>query len=207
MDDDDPDDCTSNIGTEGMTPDNADLLLPSDNLNVSFEDLHPDPVNTFRLWQIFLDRVNPLTKIIHVPTLQPYVMEAANDMKNIPPNYQALLFAVLLMGACSLTEEEHKQMIGKPRDGMIKNLATGLKRALIKFDFVRNYDMAALQSLVLFLVSATMKRTNDPGLTILACPPRSLRQTCGLGALWCGGSNSPEDGLSPGWRPAWPAAV
>ena len=153
MDEEEPDECTSTLGTEGMTPDNADLLLPSDNLSVSLEDLHPDPVNTFRLWQVYLDRVNPLTKIIHVPTLQPYVMEAASDMKNIPPNYQALLFAVLLMGACSLSEEEHLQMIGKPRDTMIKKFATGVKRALIKFDFIRNYDMAALQSLVLFLVS------------------------------------------------------
>lgn len=140
-------------GTECFTPDNnAELILPASPGSSSLEDLQPEPVQAFRLWQMFLDRVNPLMKIIHVPTLQPYVTQATGDMSSIPMNYQALLFAVYLMATISLSELECKQMLGTSRDNALHKFTAGTRLALIRFDLLRNYDMAALQAMLLFLV-------------------------------------------------------
>ena len=149
---DDPEE-SSVLGSEDLTPENnADLFFPNDPPTSSVEDLQPDPVHVFRLWQTFLDRVNPLTKVIHVPSLQPYVLEAATTMVNVPTNYQALLFAVYTMAAISLSDVECLQMLGMPREQAIYKFTRGVKVSLARFNFLKNYDMATLQALVLYLV-------------------------------------------------------
>lgn len=152
VDTEDPEE-SSALGTEGLTPDNnADLIFPGDGSPPSIEEYHPDPVHAFRLWQIFLDRVNPLTKIIHVPSLQPYVIEATTDPSNVPLKYQALLFSIYLMATIALTDAECSQLLGIPRDQALQKFTSATRHALLRFDFLRNYDMATLQALLLFLV-------------------------------------------------------
>uniref|UniRef100_A0A8H7NKJ5 Zn(2)-C6 fungal-type domain-containing protein n=1 Tax=Bionectria ochroleuca TaxID=29856 RepID=A0A8H7NKJ5_BIOOC len=153
VDADDPEG-SSVLGTEGHTPENnADVLLLSDSSSANPEDYQPDPVQAFRLWQIFLDRVNPLTKIVHVPTLQPYVIEATSDSSGVPLNYQALLLSVYLLASIALQDSECMQLIGISRDQAVQRFTAGTKQALIKLDFLRNSDMASIQALVLFLYS------------------------------------------------------
>ncbi|KAH7165659.1 fungal-specific transcription factor domain-containing protein [Dactylonectria macrodidyma] len=153
IDTDDPEE-SSVLGSEDLSPDpNVDLLLPGDSSSRSIEDLQPDPVHIFRLWQIFLDRVNPLMKVIHVPSVQPHVMDATTNMENIPVNYQALLFSVFTMAAVSMTDVECTQMLGCSRDEAIRRFTMGTKLSLQKFNFLKNYDMVVLQSLLLYLIS------------------------------------------------------
>lgn len=153
IDTEDPEEC-SDLGTEGLTlENNADLAHASARTPKSVEDYHPDPVHAFQLWQIFLDRVNPLTKVIHVPTLQPYVIEATLNLNQVPMHYQALLLAVYLMGVVALTDSECNHILGMSRDQALQRFTTGTQHALHQFGFLKNYNMAALQALVLFLVS------------------------------------------------------
>ncbi|KAM0340870.1 hypothetical protein ACHAPU_010286 [Fusarium lateritium] len=152
VDTDDPEEA-SVIG-EDLSPDyNIDLLIPSDSTARSGEEFQPDPVHVFRLWQLFVDRVNPLTKIIHVPSVQPFTLEMATDINKIPLNYQALLFSIFTMATVSLSEAECIQMLGITRDEALRRYTIGTKVALTKFNFLKNYDMVALQALLLYLLS------------------------------------------------------
>ncbi|KAM0549782.1 hypothetical protein ACHAPJ_009221 [Fusarium lateritium] len=153
VDTDDPEEA-SVMGSEDLSPDyNIDLLMPSDASGKSVEELQPEPVHVFRLWQLFVDRVNPLTKIIHVPSVQPYALELASDLNKIPLNYQALLFAIFTMATVSLSETESLQMLGITREEALRRYTIGTKLALTKFNFLKNYDMVALQALLLYLLS------------------------------------------------------
>ncbi|KAM0253105.1 hypothetical protein ACHAQJ_007427 [Trichoderma viride] len=150
---DDPED-SSLLGSDELTPDNvADLVLSADMFNSSTEDLQPDPIHIFRLWQLYLDRVNPLFKVIHVPTMQPFVMEAASNMSSLPLHYQALLFSVFAMASVSMTSVECIQTIGLSREAAIQRFNTGTKSALIRYSFLKNHNMTALQAVVLYLLS------------------------------------------------------
>ena len=152
VDTEDPEE-SSALGTEGLTPDNnAELLVPGDGSPPSVEENHPDPIHAFKLWQIFLDRVNPLTKIIHVPTLQPYVIEATTDPSHVPLKYQALLFSIYLMAIVSLDGAECYQLLGTTRDQALQKFTSATRHALLRSGFLRNYDMAIVQTLLLFLV-------------------------------------------------------
>ncbi|KAJ3543088.1 hypothetical protein NM208_g3751 [Fusarium decemcellulare] len=133
-------------------------LSPQDDVKPFFigetiESQYPKPVHIFVLWQVYLDRVNPLTKIIHVPTLQPYVTKATTNPADVPLSYQALLFGIYLMAVISLSDEECQQMLENARHLLLKNFTTQTRNALAQFGFAMNHDMASLQACILFQLS------------------------------------------------------
>lgn len=130
---------------------NAGLVL-TDTSTTNLEELHPQPAHVFRLWQIFLERVNPLTKVIHVPSVQPMLVEAASSRANIPRNIEALLFSIYLLAAVALTEEECIERFGYTKDEAYGRFSKGCRSALMRIGILKNYDLVVLQAMVLFLV-------------------------------------------------------
>lgn len=144
------DDCST--PADGPTPDdNMSLLLPSSS-TINLKELHPPPAHVFFLWQKFLDRVNPVTKVIHVPTLQPRVAEAATNLDAVPQNVEALLFSIYTMAAVALTEEESVAFLGYPKREAVDRFSKGVRIALMRIDILRNYDLVILQAMVLYMV-------------------------------------------------------
>lgn len=144
---------SSIMSPEEQSPDEqADLLLAENMASVSMDDLLPEPVHIFRLWQIFLDRVNPLTKVIHVPSVQPYIMDIASNLTNVPLNYQALLFSIFSMAVVSLTQVETVQLLGITREKALVNFNRATKTALIRSNFLKQFNMTSLQALLLYMV-------------------------------------------------------
>ncbi|KAI1734619.1 fungal-specific transcription factor domain-containing protein [Xylaria scruposa] len=150
----DDDDQESEPSTVGLSPDNhADLFLGVEDAAIDLQELQPDLVTVFRLWQLFIDRVNPLTKVLHVPSLQSYVMDAATDINKVPLAYQALLFSIYTMAVVSLTAQETIQLLGMTRDEALNRFTRGAKLALTRSNFLKNYNMTTLQALVLYMLS------------------------------------------------------
>ncbi|KAF3063909.1 hypothetical protein GL218_02305 [Daldinia childiae] len=128
-------------------------LILSDTSNTDLEELHPQPAHVFRLWQIFIERVNPITKVIHVPTVQPLLVEAAASRANIPKNAEALLFSIYLMATVALTEDECLERFGYTKDVAYTRFSKGCRSALMRIGILKNYDLVVLQALVLYLFS------------------------------------------------------
>lgn len=153
VDAEEPEDA-SVLSPEELTPDNnTDLILSVDFSHTTTEDLLPDPIHIFRLWQIYLDRVNPLNKVIHVPTVQPYIVEITTNLGGVPMDYQALIFSILSLATLSLEEDEAVQILGMAREKALQTFNAGAKAALIRFNFLKNYNMVSLQALMIYLFS------------------------------------------------------
>lgn len=152
----DPED-SSILGSEEPTPENnSDLFFPGDLSTANIEDLVPEPIHAFKLWQLFLDRVNPLFKVVHVPTIQPVVLEGAISMASLPHHQQALIFSIYTTAALSLSESESIQALGMSREAAVQRFLSGTKVALIRFNFLKNYNMTALQALIHFMVRSVL---------------------------------------------------
>ena len=138
----------------------ADCASPEDNIgfvlygtpSADLRDLHPPPAHIFFLWQKFLDRVNPLTKVIHVPTLQPIVAEAATNLDSIPKNVEALLFSIYTMAAVSLTDDESLAFLGYSKKEAVERFSRGVRTSLTRIDILKHYDLIILQAMVLYMV-------------------------------------------------------
>ncbi|KAM5356742.1 hypothetical protein ACJ41O_003388 [Fusarium nematophilum] len=152
---------------DAPTPDdNVDLLLNAMSA-VHLDDLVPLPVQVFRLWQVFIERVNPITKLIHVPTLQPVIIEAVTNHTHVSSKSRALLFAIYLAAVVSMSDKEARTMLGIPKEEAIRRFTAGVKAALTKVNFLIHYDTVTLQALVLYLISL-QGRSNHHAVWVLS---------------------------------------
>ncbi|KAE8420745.1 hypothetical protein BDV36DRAFT_249068 [Aspergillus pseudocaelatus] len=137
-----------------------DLLFGSCSTNVDISTLHPDQVQIFRLWQVYLDNVDPLLKVTHTPMLQPRIIDAAGDVANISPTFEALMFSIYCVSILSLGEDECRANFGTPRDDLLKRYQFACQQALLKCGVLRTSSVECLTALYLYLVS--VRPCTDP---------------------------------------------
>lgn len=133
--------------------DNDHLLFGSPNTNVDLSTLHPEPVQIFRLWQIYLDNVNPLLKVTHTPSLQGCIIEAASNVTNISPTLEALMFSIYCMAVLSLVVDDCQAIFGSSKEDLLTRFQFGCQQALLNCGFLRSSDRDCLTALYLYLVS------------------------------------------------------
>ena len=131
------------IGGQGTTPPDVTLL--------TLDSLQPTPAEALTLWQLFVDRVDPLTKVIHVPSMQTVV--ARTDL-SLP--HRGLVFAIYGMAVVSLSEEECVATFAQDRNALMQRFNAGTKTALLAYDYIRNYSMITVQTLHLYLVRSPL---------------------------------------------------
>ena len=135
------------------THNDALLLFGSCGSTTQISILHPDPVNIFRLWQIYLDNVNPLVKVTHTPSLQGRIIDAASDITSINPTLEALMFGIYCTSILALTPEGCQATFNASKEDLLTNYQSGCQQALLKCGFLRSNDRDCLTALYLYLVS------------------------------------------------------
>ena len=65
-------------------------------MKASTSTLHPHAEISHQLWQVFVDNVHPLTKMVHVPTLEPALKRAMFNTEQIPRGFEALMVSPFL---------------------------------------------------------------------------------------------------------------
>jgi hypothetical protein len=132
--------------------DGSDIFFGSPRVG-DLMSLHPSPVHIFRLWQAYLDNVNPLTKIFHAPSIQQQLLDATADLENIPKGMEALMFGTYAMAIASLSDEDCRITFGEERDALLSRYQSGARQSLINAGYLRSSDIIVLQAFTLYLVS------------------------------------------------------
>ncbi|MBE3042019.1 fungal specific transcription factor domain-containing protein [Candidatus Bathyarchaeota archaeon] len=117
--------------------------------------LHPGPADIFRLWQIYLDNVNPLLNVTHSPTLQPRLVEAAGNPTGIAPPLEALMFGIYSMAIRSLSPVDCEAAFLHGKDDLLLRYQSGCQQALMNCGFLRTNSRDCLTAYYLYLVSST----------------------------------------------------
>ncbi|KAK1966845.1 fungal-specific transcription factor [Colletotrichum sublineola] len=126
-------------------------LLSSSQPGIS--QLHPEPRQIYRLWQIFVESVNPLLKIVHVPTLQQRVLDASWNPSGASKPLAAMLFAIYTLAITSTSTDECVLVFGETKVALSTRYRHAAFRALVEAEFLTTRDFEVLQALVLFLFS------------------------------------------------------
>ena len=58
------------------------------------------------LWQIYMDRVDPFMKILHVPSMTKIIRELRGSYESLDSGMHALVLAISFAGVMSLRSEE-----------------------------------------------------------------------------------------------------
>ncbi|KAI8633354.1 hypothetical protein F5Y19DRAFT_490533 [Xylariaceae sp. FL1651] len=112
---------------------------------------HPPPEDINELWQIFIENIDPLTKVIHAPSLRPAIEKAATDTGAVPRGFEALMFAIYSAAVMSLRDEECKQRLREPRKVLLSRYTSATKAALSRAKFMGTTSLVVLQALVIHL--------------------------------------------------------
>jgi hypothetical protein len=121
---------------------------------VELSTLHPGPAQIFRLWQIYLENVNPLLKVTHTPSLQGRIVEAVSDVTNISPTLEALMFSIYCTAILSLLADDVQTMFGSSKEDLLSRFQFGCRQALLNCGVLRCGDRDCLTALYLYLVSS-----------------------------------------------------
>ncbi|KAK2809889.1 hypothetical protein FQN49_008581 [Arthroderma sp. PD_2] len=120
--------------------------------SVSLRALHPDTVRIFMLWQIYLDNMDPVTKLCHKPTVQQQILDASSDLDNIPKPVEALMFGIYSCAVASLPGETCIIRLGETRGALLRRFHLGVKHALIRADYLTSSDLTVFRAFILYLV-------------------------------------------------------
>lgn len=134
--------------------DDDDHLFGSRTTIVDISTLHPEPILIFRLWQTYLDNVNPLLKVTHTPSLQGRIIDAAGNVAGIDPVFEALIFGIYCTAVLSLSAYDCQTLFGSPKQDLLAKFQFGCQQALWNCGFLRTSDRDALTALYLCLVSS-----------------------------------------------------
>lgn len=144
---------SSNDASDLETSDDDSNFVLSSQPKSNTRSRHPPPERIQQLWQIFIENVDPLTKIVHVPSLRPAIQKAASNIKTIPRSFEALMFAIYSAAVMSLNDDDCKQKLYEPRKTLLSRYISATKAALSRAKFMGTISLVVLQALVLYLLS------------------------------------------------------
>ncbi|KFA74361.1 hypothetical protein S40288_06686 [Stachybotrys chartarum IBT 40288] len=103
------------------------------------------------IWQIFVDRVDPFVKVLHVPSVERIVTALESGISGTEPKTQALLGAISLATLVSLDEEEVAANFSQPKSQLVNSYRSIVEQALAQAGFLSTKDMTVLQAFVIYL--------------------------------------------------------
>ena len=159
----------------------GDFLLSNAAIHsaVELKTLHPKPLMIFRLWQVFLDNINPLTKLIHAPTTQQRLLDASANLESISKESEALMFAIYLSAVQSMSADECQSIMGECKGALIRKYHPAVRSALLRANFTSSLNILVVQAFALYLLS--VRQYHEPNsLWILTGTAVRLGQRIGL---------------------------
>ena len=127
--------------------------------NVDLLSLHPLPNQIQEYWELYKDRVDPLVKVLHIPTIEPTVLSAASHLSNLSKGFEVLLFAIYYGATTTLSPADCTVKFGEDRQVLLSRYRFGLEQALARASFLTTEETIVLQAFVIFLIC--LRRNND----------------------------------------------
>ncbi|CAK3911831.1 C6 zinc finger domain [Lecanosticta acicola] len=150
------------------------------NNNIDLDTVHPSQVHIFKLWQIYLENVNPLFKVTHTPTLQSRIVGAIGNLTDISPNLSALMLSIYCLSVVSLEDEDCAKLFGLPKKDLLERYQLGCQQALFQCQFMSTSDRDCLTAQFLYLASLRPENVDPRSVAALMGTAIRIAQRMGI---------------------------
>ena len=118
-------------------------------------EFYPDPQLALQLWDVYVKSVDPVLKVLHIPTAQSAVVATVLDPKSARSSAVALTFAIYFAAVTALGHDRENEDIKLPceKPVLLKRYKMSLDRLLVATDLMNRPEMMALQALAIYVVS------------------------------------------------------
>ncbi|KAJ5200648.1 hypothetical protein N7472_005852 [Penicillium cf. griseofulvum] len=133
--------------------------------NVEMATLHPPRQLIPSIWSLFKKNVDPLVKVLHIPTMESKISEVQDRLGSLSRGTEVLMFAIYYSVVTSLTSRNCVGELGETKAVLLARYRFAIEHALTRARFLDTTDMTVLQAFVIFL---TVLRRNDDAKVIWA---------------------------------------
>ncbi|KAE8391334.1 fungal-specific transcription factor domain-containing protein [Aspergillus alliaceus] len=128
--------------------------------------IHPPSAVIAFIWQTYLDVVDPVIKVFHVPTVQRQVLSVIQRRSNLDAPTECLMFAIYYSTVVTMSGVECRSELHEGKTVLLRRYRTGVEHALGQANFLRSLDMTVLQAFVLYLICGR-RDENGPDVSML----------------------------------------
>lgn len=156
---DDESECDDNPPPSGLESLQYALVFNSYTQATEIHSLHPPLHHRFKAWQLFKANVHPVATILHVPSVEPMVLEAMQNPRGLGAPLEALLFVIYFGAVNSLSADDCELQFGSQQPLLLTKFRRGVDSALARSRLMETDDILTLQTFVVYLV---LLRSRDP---------------------------------------------
>ncbi|KAK7178689.1 fungal specific transcription factor domain-containing protein [Paraphaeosphaeria sporulosa] len=127
--------------------------------SVDMRSLHPTPEIARQLWEVYKDRVEPLVKVLHIPTFEQTFDDALAHPEKVGKGLESLLFAIYFGAVTSTSTDKCLQNWSENRSSLSRRYRFALEQALARANFLYGDEIVIPQALVIYLL--LLRRSDD----------------------------------------------
>ncbi|KAA8646802.1 hypothetical protein EYZ11_010909 [Aspergillus tanneri] len=126
----------------------------------SLVDYHPSYRDAMKQWDAYVQNVEPLCKILHVPTTAEMVNTLSQQPNMASKANECLVFSIYYFAVYSMTDEDCVCEFGQSQIALMGKYQYAFRQALVNVSWLRTTEIPVLQAYVLFLIA--MRTQIDP---------------------------------------------
>ncbi|PVH74877.1 hypothetical protein DL98DRAFT_602819 [Cadophora sp. DSE1049] len=112
---------------------------------------HPPRACAIRLWQAYLNNVDPVIKVFHIPTIQSLVYTSINSPSDDNADGNTLLFSIYFAATASLSDLNVLTLLGQDKNTALNNFKRGLEQSLAVSNLLDTPTLLSLQAMTLYI--------------------------------------------------------
>lgn len=118
-------------------------------------DFYPDAQLALQLWNVYINSVDPVLKLLHIPTVQSTVVATILDPRSAHSSIVALTFAIYYAAVTAICHDDDHEPIDLSCETLtlLSRYKLCLDRLLVVPDLMTQPELASLQALAIYAVS------------------------------------------------------
>ncbi|KAK2691979.1 hypothetical protein QWA68_009165 [Fusarium oxysporum] len=120
--------------------------------DVDLDKYWPLPSHIPFLWSVYQENVEPLLKVLHIPTMEPIFRDARKDHKQLSPANEALVWSIYYAALTSLEPDEVRANLGLNKEDVVVQYRFAVEQALAKANFLNSLETPIMQALIIFIL-------------------------------------------------------
>ncbi|EFY97745.1 fungal specific transcription factor domain-containing protein [Metarhizium robertsii ARSEF 23] len=180
-----PDNCRDNTSSSEsprqascVVSDRHSIPFAFGSMDVDLQALRPREAEISILWKTYRENIDPILKILHIPSMEKVVRRARRSPSSLEPGSEALLFAIYHAAIASLEDEEVQSNFKSSKPHLLGKYRFALEQALVRADFLNILDITLVQAFTIFL---TLVRRQDNTRFCWTAVSLVIRMAQGLG--------------------------
>lgn len=117
-------------------------------------DSHPSPDDAVTLWDTYIQNVEALCKVLHIPTTAKMIERVSRTPSSASKEEDCLLFSIYYFSVFAMPETDCLRAFNVQKDVLIAKYRGAFLQALVNASWLKTTSLRVLQAYVLFLVAA-----------------------------------------------------